>query len=93
VTSETRTTIQLSDIQAIEFECRACHCRITRPMGGRQILMLICPECETTWANYRGDMEILTKIASQIARLAGIDDPKNQAPFVVRFEITTERKP
>ena len=87
MTSETRTTIQLSDNLSIEFECQACHCRIGRPAGGRQTLMLICPECETTWVHHRGSMEMLTKMASQIAKLAEMDGPKNEAPFIVRFEV------
>jgi hypothetical protein len=32
-------------------------------------------------------MEMLTKMASQIAKLAEMDGPKNEAPFIVRFEV------
>ncbi len=92
MTSGVRTTIQLSDILTIEFECKACHCRFSRPTGGRQQLLIVCPECETTWAHYRGSMEMLTKMASQIAKLAEIDRPENEAPFIVRFEIAQPRK-
>ena len=54
--------------------------------------MLICPECETTWVHHRGSMEMLTKMASQIAKLAEMDGPKNEAPFIVRFEVKPEQK-
>ena len=93
MTSEVRTTIQLSDIRTVEFECLHCHSRIVRPVGGTQPLMLGCPECGDNWAHYRGDMEVLTRLASQLAKLSGIDDPKNEAPFIVRFEISTDKKP
>ena len=86
MTTEIRTTIQLSDVRAIEFECQACHCRIVRPVGGMQPLLFACPECGTTWAHYRGSMDMLTKMASQIAKLAEIDKTSD-APFLVRFEI------
>jgi hypothetical protein len=32
-------------------------------------------------------MGVLKAMASQIAKYAEMDDPKNDAPFVVRFEI------
>ncbi|SPE40203.1 hypothetical protein SBA7_1310007 [Candidatus Sulfotelmatobacter sp. SbA7] len=91
MTSEIRTTIQLSDLKAIEFECRECHCRTVRPMGGIQSLLLCCPECGATWANFRGTLEFLSKTVSQIPKAAAIDSP--ESPFVVRFEIAMERNP
>lgn len=32
MTTETRTTIELKDILAVEFECPKCHSRVTRPV-------------------------------------------------------------
>ena len=91
MTIETRTTIQLSDIRAIEFECRSCHCRIVRPMGGTQPIMPVCPECGVTWMQYKGTMEFLSNFASQVPKAATID-AQNDGPFVVRFEVSTEKK-
>jgi len=85
--SETRTTIQLSDLKAVEVECQQCHCRVVRPMGTQQSLMLGCQECGSTWPNYRGVMEIVNWMISKLPKAAVIDDPTNQAPFVVRVEI------
>ena len=90
MTSETRTTIQLSDLKAIEFECQGCHCRISRPVGGQQQLMLVCPECGSSWATHRGVMEYLIATISRLPKAAIIDDPNNQAPFIVRFEIAPQ---
>lgn len=90
MTTETRTTIQLSDFKAIEFECRECHCRTVRPMGGTQPLLLVCPDCGVTWEHVRGTMEFLSKFVSQVPKAAVID---GEAPVIVRFEINTDRKP
>jgi hypothetical protein len=87
MTNETRTTIQLSDIKAIEFECSACHCRIVRPVGGLQPKLLACPECGITWAQFERTMDFLSRTVSQLAKVAEVDKPENQSPFVVRFEL------
>jgi Zn-finger nucleic acid-binding protein len=92
MTTETRTTIQLSDIRAVEFECRECRCRIVRPVGGTQPLLLNCPECNTTWAQYRGNMEILVKMLSQLPKVAAFDSDA-QTPFMLRLEISADKKP
>jgi hypothetical protein len=93
MTSETRTTIQLSDFKAVEFECRECRCRIVRPMGAIQPALLACPECGNTWAVWRGAMEFFTKTISQIPKAAVIDQDESHAPVIVRFEINTDKKP
>lgn len=87
MTNETRTTIQLSDLKAIEFECVGCHARIVRPIGVWQFPLVACSECGANWTHYAGAMGVLKAMASQIAKYAEMDDPKNDAPFVVRFEI------
>ena len=46
MTTEIRTTIQLSDVKAIEFECHACRCRIVRPVGGMQPCCLLALSVE-----------------------------------------------
>jgi hypothetical protein len=93
MTSETRTTIQLSDFRAVEIECVACHYRIVRPIGPWNSFLFSCPECGANWAHFRGSMEFLTQMASQIAKVSQIDSPDNQTPFIVRFEINTDKKP
>ena len=92
MTSEVRTTIQLSDFKAVEFECRQCHCRIVRPMGGVQPLLPNCPECGISWAQSRAVMEFLAKMVSQVPMASAIDK-QTDSPFIVRFEIDTDKKP
>ncbi|MDR5726887.1 MAG: hypothetical protein RB191_05410 [Terriglobia bacterium] len=87
MTSETRTTIQLSDFKAIEFECAQCHSRIIRPITTWQTRLDCCPDCGVSWIHYRGTMDFFANMASQIAKISSIDNPENQAPFVARFEI------
>lgn len=87
MTTETRTTIQLSDLKGIEFECVKCHARAMRPVGVWQFPLAVCPECGASWTHYNGTMNVLKNIASQVAKYAEIDDPKNDAPFIVRFEL------
>lgn len=86
MTNETRTTIQLSDMQAVEFECSECHCRVVRPMGAWKSSLSECPECGSNWNAYRGTMSFLMQMASQISKTSVIDTDK-QAPFTVRFEL------
>ncbi len=92
MTSEVRTTIQLSDLKAVEFECTQCHARIVRPIGVWSSPLLCCPECGMTWEHYRATMDFLAKTSSQIAKTAAIDDPKSDSPFIVRFELKTDKK-
>jgi hypothetical protein len=92
MTSETRTTIQLSDFKTVEFECRSCRSRIVRPVGGTQPLLLACPECGVTWVAYRGVMEFLCKTVSQVPKAATIDS-EPESPFFVRFEINMDKLP
>ena len=86
MTSETRTTIQLSDIKAVEFECSSCHHRIVRPVGAWQSYLSECPECGSNWSAYRVAMNFLTQMASQIVSVSRIDGAA-ESPFIVRFEL------
>lgn len=93
MTSETRTTIQLSDIKAVEFECTNCHHRLVRPLGVWQSRWDSCPECGSNWTHYRATMDFLTKLSAQVVKTAEIDTQGNEAPFIVRFEVSTDKKP
>jgi predicted RNA-binding Zn-ribbon protein involved in translation (DUF1610 family) len=87
MTSETRTTIQLSDLKAIEFECTNCHHRLVRPLGAWKSYWDSCPECGNNWIHYKATMDFLGAFASQAAKISAIDTQGDKAPFVVRFEI------
>lgn len=87
MSTEMRTTIQLSDLKAVEIECVKCHSRIVRPVGVWLSRLDCCPDCGVSWIHYRGTMDFLANTASQVAKIAEIDKPEFNAPFVVRFEI------
>ena len=93
MTSETRTTIQLSDFKGVEFECVQCHVRIVRPLGVWNFPLDSCLECGAVWTHYKGTMNVLRAISSEIAKIAAIDKPDNESPFIVRFEINSDKKP
>jgi predicted RNA-binding Zn-ribbon protein involved in translation (DUF1610 family) len=93
MTSETRTTIQLSDIKAVEFECTNCHHRLVRPIGVWQSQWDQCPDCGSIWTHYRATMDFLARFSSQVSKTAVIDTQTNETPFIVRFEINTDKKP
>lgn len=92
MTRETRTTVQLSDFKAVEFECVQCHARIVRPMGVWHFSLDECPECGTDWTHYNKTMAVLMNISSYIAKIAEIDEPAKQSPFIVRFEIASQER-
>ncbi len=87
MTSETRTTIQLSDFKAIEFECVLCHSRIVRPIGAWLSPLLACPDCGATWEHFKETIRFLAQTISQMAKTSAIDEPETESPFIVRFEI------
>lgn len=50
MTSETRTTIQLADIVAIEFECHNCHSKVIRPISLDNAVPARCSQgCQPQW--------------------------------------------
>jgi hypothetical protein len=38
-------------------------------------------------------MDFLANMSSQVAKISSIDTPANESPFIVRFEINTDKKP
>jgi DNA replicative helicase MCM subunit Mcm2 (Cdc46/Mcm family) len=91
MTSESRMTIQLSDLKAIEFECTNCHHRLVRPIGVWQSNWDSCPDCGSIWSHYRHTMNFLAQFSSQVAKTKEIDN-QNDSPYIVRFEITQPPK-
>jgi hypothetical protein len=83
----------LSDFKAVEFECLQCRARIVRPIAAWQTRLDCCPDCGVSWIHYRGTMDFFANMASQIAKIASIDDPATQSPFIARFELKTDKKP
>jgi hypothetical protein len=84
MTVETKTTIQLSDIKAVEFECKNCHRVVSWPI---QVVMKLPTECTCStpqWMTIGGDMhQRLTSLIEQIRTLA----KASGEPFVIRFAV------
>ena len=85
MTIETKTTLQLSDITAIEFECKSCHRIVSLPLPAKspQQVPIAC-DCNMSqqWMIAGGDMyRSLLTLLNQIQRIA---EATNE-PFSLRF--------
>jgi hypothetical protein len=47
MTIETKTSIELKDIQAVEVECRQCHAKQIRNIDAFKNFPVVCGNCET----------------------------------------------
>jgi hypothetical protein len=90
MTRELRTTIEPSDVKAIELECLSCH--------GRQTIMLdkwqndrgVCPDCKAAWPQTHSfAFQNLFRLVGHLAEAKKVNGTKD-LPFAVRFEITSE---
>jgi hypothetical protein len=96
MTRETRTTIELGDINAVEIECTACHYRAVRPAGGvyPQNIMSCPGGCGALWTPYRDSLNTLREAVFQLKNFSAILSAQgNKPPFVVRLEISGDEKP
>jgi hypothetical protein len=90
MTKEERTTIEPSDIKAIELECLNCH--------GRQTILLDswvgnnekCANCSTVWPmQYAVAYQSLRQLVSSISETAEIKGNK-EIPFAIRLELKAD---
>jgi hypothetical protein len=86
MTIETRTTMELGDIQTFEFECKNCHKISSWPISETKHIPVSC-ECGgvhgTQWMPYGGDTHAaLTGLMNLINRFAGANEP-----FNIRFGV------
>jgi hypothetical protein len=89
MTIETRTTIGINDITAIEFECAKCHTKIAYPVAHLFNAPLRCGTCEESqqWLiPDSDDWKDLKQLGLIIQRFS---KPNNQI-FFLRLEITGE---
>jgi hypothetical protein len=49
MTIETRSTIDLDDITAIEYECSKCHCKTIRALDDKHRVPAVCGNCSRVW--------------------------------------------
>jgi hypothetical protein len=87
MTIETRTTIELKDIKAIEFECSECHTKVVYDVGQFTQPLLKCYTCNPARqliAERSTDHKAIGGLVELINQLSQLD-PK---VFVMRFDIT-----
>ena len=85
MTIETKTTIQLSDIKAIEFECKNCHRIALSPIAVATTPPYYC-ECHVPpeWMPQGGDMyQRIKNLIGLVQQLA----QANNEPFAIRLVV------
>jgi hypothetical protein len=82
---ETKTTIQLSDIVRVEFECRKCHSITIWPLAVAQQPPISCACSSTRWMAY-GD-ELFRGISDLLALVKRMGRGSGKEPFIMRFGI------
>jgi hypothetical protein len=85
MTIETRTTVQLSDIKAIEFECAKCHAKSIFQIGKFDNPPLNCGACggEPWFVANTPDRSDIAKLAQIITRFSG----QPSSGFAMRLEV------
>jgi len=90
MTSQTRTTIEPSDIIAIELECDLCKSRSIKPVKVWQNEDGICRNCGNGWAVTRApEFQKLVQFVAAINDVIGLNEMKD-IPFTIRLELLPE---
>jgi Zn finger protein HypA/HybF involved in hydrogenase expression len=87
MTRETRTTIEPSDVIAVEFECRECGARIVVNLENFDKSPVFCPRCEKQWVIYNSDAH--ARLQSFLHRMKDYSKVKDE-PYILRFEIKSD---
>jgi hypothetical protein len=86
MTSKTTTTIGLSDIKAVEFECATCHMKVAYPIEKYSHPMMLCNVCQPSRSfivqNSQEHRDLLA-LGDLIRRLSQMN-----VGMIVRFEIS-----
>ncbi len=85
--AETRTSIQLSDIQTVEFECKKCRTVTAWPLGLQRPPLVQCASCDAgQWMHYGGEMFVaLSKLLDSMRRFSGA----GEEAFIMRFGLSS----
>lgn len=90
MTTETRTTIELKDILAVELTCNKCHSKIVRPLTLDNAIVARCSRgCQVQWF-IDGSVEHQSLI-SLVRLLHDCAQIKNEH-YSLRFEIKHDVK-
>jgi hypothetical protein len=87
MTSETRVTIELQDIKAIELECQKCHSRNVRPVEACFGSVTKCANCNELWMLPNAqDAENITAFINSL--FACRTQTNSTQPYKIRLELT-----
>lgn len=91
MTAETKTSIQLSDIQTVQFECKKCHTITEWPLSLGRPPLAKCPSCdEPQWMHHGGETFIaLNHLLELMHRFSAADGEG----FVMRFGVSSFSTP
>ncbi len=87
MTSEVRTTIEASDVIAIEIQCKECGTRSSYPLKNWRIAPNGCGNCGAHWGHLDSEFQQLSHLIAML-KVFGSDRPKNPLPFALRFEVS-----
>ena len=86
MTKETRITIEVQDIKAIEIECEGCNARQVRPVSSWQPNLVSCSVCNSPLMMPNSDdSRLLTNLAAVLAALTGSAGATR--PYKIRLEV------
>jgi hypothetical protein len=87
MTIETRTTMELKDIKAIEFECATCHTKVVYSIEKFSDPVFTCYTCRPSKpliAERSTDHKAIVQLVQLINQLSELEP----GVFVMRFDIT-----
>jgi hypothetical protein len=86
VTVDERTVIDLSDILALQMECKYCPTIVACPIGQMQLRPFTCPNCgEMVLVNNTEEMDLLRAFTKATRQLSG--DATEKHSLRVRLQI------
>lgn len=86
MTSEVRTTIEASDVIAIEIQCKECGSRSSNSLTKWRASLTGCGNCGANWGHLDNEFKELYYLVGMLRKFGG-EHAKNALPFVLRFEV------
>jgi hypothetical protein len=92
MTSETRFTVDLADVRAIDLLCKACTGSVALNPKWRKALMIpiSCPSCGETWLTEGSEMHRAIRDLLDSIRTIGEMEERNEFKFELRVTVPHE---
>lgn len=72
MTIETRSTIGIGDVTAIEYECAHCHSQMIRLLDDKHNIPMRCGNCPALWfaedSNEHNDLKLLVSVLREFPK-------------------------